>query len=134
LAGKPKYSEKTYPSAALSTNNPTCCPHANPGRRDGKSATNRLSYGTALLLLLHCPYSPLLGLDRFFSFFVLYTAGRIPWTGDQSVARPLPTHRTTQTQNKRTQYRHPCLERVSNPRSQLSTERKQFMPQTARPL
>jgi hypothetical protein len=27
----------------------------------------------------------------------------IPWMGDQPVARPLPTHRTTQTQNKRTQ-------------------------------
>jgi hypothetical protein len=29
--------------------------------------------------------------------------GRTPWTGDQSVARPLPTHREKQTQNKRTQ-------------------------------
>jgi hypothetical protein len=26
-----------------------------------------------------------------------------PWPGDQTVTRPLPTHRTTQTQNKRTQ-------------------------------
>jgi hypothetical protein len=26
-----------------------------------------------------------------------------PWTGNQPVARPLPTHRTTRTQNKRTQ-------------------------------
>jgi hypothetical protein len=26
------------------------------------------------------------------------TIGRTPWTGDQPVARPLPTHRTTQTQ------------------------------------
>jgi hypothetical protein len=24
--------------------------------------------------------------------------GRTPWTGDQPVARPLPTHRTTQTE------------------------------------
>jgi hypothetical protein len=31
--GKPKYSEETCPSAALSTTNPTCCPYANPGRR-----------------------------------------------------------------------------------------------------
>jgi hypothetical protein len=46
--GKPKYSKKTFPSAALSTTNPTCCPNANPGRHSGKSATNRLSYGTAL--------------------------------------------------------------------------------------
>jgi hypothetical protein len=37
--GKPKYSEKTYPSSALSTSNPTCC----PGRRSGKSA---LRFGT----------------------------------------------------------------------------------------
>jgi hypothetical protein len=35
-----------------------------------------------------------------FQFLNLYTVGRIPWTGDQPVARPLPTHRKTQTQNK----------------------------------
>jgi hypothetical protein len=35
----------------------------------------------------------------FFSFLILYTVGRSPWTGDQPVARPLPTY----TQNKRTQ-------------------------------
>jgi hypothetical protein len=46
--GKPKYSEKTCPSAALSTTNPTCCPDANPGRRGGKPVTERLSYDTAL--------------------------------------------------------------------------------------
>jgi hypothetical protein len=46
-----------------------------------------------------------------------YTDGRTPWTGDQPVARPLPTRRTTQTQNKRT-HKHPCLEWDSNPRSQ----------------
>jgi hypothetical protein len=28
----------------------------------------------------------------------LYTDGRTPWTSDQPVARPLPIHRTTQTQ------------------------------------
>jgi hypothetical protein len=44
--GKPKYSEKTCPSATLSTTNPTWPdPDSNPGRRSGKSATNRLSYG-----------------------------------------------------------------------------------------
>jgi hypothetical protein len=47
-------------------------------------------------------YSHSLDLGRSFSFLVLYTVGRIPWTGDQSVARPLRTRRT-QTQNKRTQ-------------------------------
>jgi hypothetical protein len=47
-------------------------------------------------------YSPL-NSGRFFNFLILYTVGRIPWTGDQPIAMPLPTHRTTQTQNKRTQ-------------------------------
>jgi hypothetical protein len=40
----------------------------------------------------------LVGLGRFFSFLILYTVGRTPWTGDQPVERPLPTHR------------HPCFE------------------------
>jgi hypothetical protein len=30
-----------------------------------------------------------------------------PWTGDQPVARPLLTHKITQTQNKRTQISMP---------------------------
>jgi hypothetical protein len=47
---KPKYSEKTCPSATLSTTNPTWPdPSLNPGRRGGKPATNRLSYGAAQL-------------------------------------------------------------------------------------
>jgi hypothetical protein len=41
---KPKYSERTCPSATLSTTNPTW---PDPGRRGGKPATNRLSYGAA---------------------------------------------------------------------------------------
>jgi hypothetical protein len=45
----------------------------------------------------------LLDLGRFFSFLILYTVGRTSWTGNQPVARPLPNHRTTQTQNKCTQ-------------------------------
>jgi hypothetical protein len=36
-------------------------------------------------------------------FLTLYTVGRTPWTGDQPVEWPLPTHRTIQTHNKRTQ-------------------------------
>jgi hypothetical protein len=48
--GKPKYLEKTWRSANLSTTNPTPPdPGSNPGRRSGKPATNRLSYGAALL-------------------------------------------------------------------------------------
>jgi hypothetical protein len=51
--GKPKYSKKTCPGATLTTTNPTWPdPGSNPGRRGGKPATNRLSYGAAL----HMPY------------------------------------------------------------------------------
>jgi hypothetical protein len=53
-------------------------------------------------------YSPL-DLGRFFSFLILYTVGRTPWTGDQPVTRPLPTHRTTQTHNKGTQTSMPGM-------------------------
>jgi hypothetical protein len=50
LQGTPKYSEKTCPSATLSTTDPTWPDlGSNPGRRGGKPATNRLSYGTAML-------------------------------------------------------------------------------------
>jgi hypothetical protein len=46
--GKPKYSEKTRPSATLPTTNPTWQdPRSNQGRRGGKPATNRLSYVAA---------------------------------------------------------------------------------------
>jgi hypothetical protein len=62
---------------------------------------------------------------------LLYTVGRTPWTEDQPATRPLPTHRTTQTQNKR---RHSYLEWDSNQRSQCSSGRRRFMPYTARPL
>jgi hypothetical protein len=44
-----------------------------------------------------------LDLYRFFSFLNLYTVGRTLWTGDQPFARRLPTHKTAQTQNKRTE-------------------------------
>jgi hypothetical protein len=49
--GKPKYSEKTCRSVALSTKNPTMTdPGSNPGHRDGKPATNRLCYCKAFIL------------------------------------------------------------------------------------
>jgi hypothetical protein len=38
-----------------------------------------------------------------FQFLNLHTVVRTPWTGEQPVARPLPSHRTIQTQSKRTQ-------------------------------
>jgi hypothetical protein len=53
-------------------------------------------------------YSPT-DLGRFFSFLIIYTVGTTPWTRDQLVAKPLPTHRRTQTQNKRTQISMPLV-------------------------
>jgi hypothetical protein len=48
--GKPKYSEKTCPSATLSSTNPTWLdPDLKPGHRGGKSLTNLPSYGTVFL-------------------------------------------------------------------------------------
>jgi hypothetical protein len=41
--------------------------------------------------------------------------GRIPWTGDRSIARPLPTQDSTTQKNVDI---HPYLERDSKPRSQ----------------
>jgi hypothetical protein len=41
--------------------------------------------------------------------------------GDQPVARPLPTRRINA-------HRHPCVEWDSNPRSQRSSWRREFMP------
>jgi hypothetical protein len=46
---------------------------------------------------------PFVGPWPLFQLLDFYTVGRSPWTSDQPVARPLPAHRTTQTQNKRTQ-------------------------------
>jgi hypothetical protein len=46
--GKPKYSEKTCPSATLFTTNPTLLdPVSNTNCHGGNPATNRLSYGAA---------------------------------------------------------------------------------------
>jgi hypothetical protein len=45
----------------------------------------------------------------FFIFLIVYTVGRTPWTRDQPAASPLPTHRTAQTQNKRTETSMPWV-------------------------
>jgi hypothetical protein len=49
LAGETEVLGETCPSANLSTTNPTWPdPGSNLGRRSGKPATNRLSYGAAI--------------------------------------------------------------------------------------
>jgi hypothetical protein len=40
-----------------------------------------------------------------YHFHNIYRVGRTPWIGNQPDARALPTHRTTQTQNKHTDIR-----------------------------
>jgi hypothetical protein len=55
------------------------------------------------------PLQPFVGPWTIFQFLNLHKIGRTPWTGDQPIARPLPAHRTTQTQNKRTQISMPRL-------------------------
>jgi hypothetical protein len=59
-----------------------------------------------------------------FQFHDLFTDDRTPWTIDQLVARPLPKHRTTQTQNKHIHIPNShALCGISNPRSLLPSER-----------
>jgi hypothetical protein len=53
----------------------------------------------SIYLWLYSPCGPC----PLFQFFNIYIVGRTPWRGDQSVARPLPGRRTTQTQNICTQ-------------------------------
>jgi hypothetical protein len=52
----------------------------------------------SIYLRFYSPCGPWL----LFQFLNLYIVSRTPWTGDQPVTRPLPTHRT-QIQNKSTQ-------------------------------
>jgi hypothetical protein len=51
--GKQKYSDKTHPSATLSTTNPTWPdPGSNPGHHGGMPVINCLSYGAVLGIML----------------------------------------------------------------------------------
>jgi hypothetical protein len=65
--------------------------------------------GWQCISLLSMAQQPFVWPWPLFSSLILYTVGRAPWTGDQPVARPLPIHRTTQTQNKRTQMSVPVV-------------------------
>jgi hypothetical protein len=79
-----------------------------------KVEISRPQFASTSTVLLIWLYSPLLGLGRFFSFLILYTAGRIPWKGDQPIARPLPEHAGEHKHTINT-HRHPCLKQNSNP-------------------
>jgi hypothetical protein len=83
------------------------CYNKTPKSVATSSSVSLSVYLSIYLSLCLCVYlsihgsTELVGLGRFFSFLIIYTVGRTPWTGDQNVARLLPVH-TTQTQNKRT--------------------------------
>jgi hypothetical protein len=55
---------------------------------------------SSYVFFLHLLYSSLGPWPLISQFLDHFTDGRTPWTSDQLVARPLPNHRTTQTQNK----------------------------------
>jgi hypothetical protein len=74
-----------------------------------------------IFIYLSMALQPLLGSWPLFSFLNFYTVIRTVWTGDQPVARPLPTH-TGQHEHRINAHRHPCLEWESNPRSRCSSE------------
>jgi hypothetical protein len=76
--GKLKYSEKTCPSATLSTTNPTWLdPVLNTGRRGGKPATNRLSYGAAFLHRIEFRADPFMFLCQIYASHPLLTLSEI---------------------------------------------------------
>jgi hypothetical protein len=74
---KPKFSDKTHPSATfVPSQNPTLPdPGLNPGRRGGKPAINRLSYGAAYSFTL--VRSHLLFLCYFSLILFLFSQGML---------------------------------------------------------
>jgi hypothetical protein len=50
---------------------------------------------TVVIIIIIMALQPFVGLWQLFQLpDSIYTTGRTPWTRDQPVARPLPTHRT----------------------------------------
>jgi hypothetical protein len=64
-----------------------------PSNRSGASEAH-------IFFFFHWLYSPIGPRSLIFQFHNHFTDGRTPRTPGQLVARPLPKHRTTQTQNK----------------------------------
>jgi hypothetical protein len=94
------FGEKTCPSVILSTTNPTWLdPGWNPGRRGGKPATNRLSYGAAFhYILLKC-YGKVLGtlckcqnLSKSFSHKLHYCIMKLRALSQEAIYDRMPNH------------------------------------------
>jgi hypothetical protein len=71
-------------------------------------------------------YSPLLGLGRFFSFLIFLRSQYDSLDGG-SARRKAATYTQNNINTEKT-HTQPCLEWDSNPRSQRSSELRQFMP------
>jgi hypothetical protein len=81
------------------------------------SSPDIIIYGSAFLLL---------GIGRsFLSFLILYTVGLLRPAISPSRDRCLHAE---QHKHRINAHRHPCLEWDSEPKSQFSSERRQFMP------
>jgi hypothetical protein len=78
---------------------------ANPQSCLSCEASRHTNIHRDVYLWLYSPCGPW----PLFQFLNLHTVSRTPWTGDQPVARLLPTHKTTQTQIKRTQTSIPLV-------------------------
>jgi hypothetical protein len=74
---------------------------------DSPGKKNPITYWTLSFIIVFTifffngPSSPFRAQASYSVPWSFFTVGRTPWTSDQLVARPLPKHRTTQTQNKR---------------------------------
>jgi hypothetical protein len=76
---------------------------------DNESQTHGTKRASRLILFLSLsmalqPFEP----GRFYSFSILYTVGRTPWTGNQPVGRPLYLHKE-QHKHRINAHRHQCL-------------------------
>jgi hypothetical protein len=70
--------------------------------RENSIIRNLLNFTLPPIFFIHsfinCSIALCWALAAFSSFIILYRVSMTPWTGDQTVARPLPTHRTAQTE------------------------------------
>jgi hypothetical protein len=95
----------------------------------GQHHANAVEDFYSLLLFPLWSSLPFWNIGLISQFLDHFTDCRTPWTGDQLIARPLPKHRTTQTQkNAHTHTKHLWPEWDSDPRSRLPSEWRQYMP------
>jgi hypothetical protein len=83
LAGKTEVLGENLPQCRFIHHKPHICPGANLGRRGGKPATNRLSYGTAF----HSIYT---GYEAHLALMQQASRGFFPWDSGRVVK--LTTH------------------------------------------